>query len=133
MNNGRVIKADISDADEGSVVCPYCGQVVCADDGQDPREACQCQGACDWRDAVKTFDKMKLAINRLFGENCGDIEPSWKPIDEESYAFLCECAERVVFCDGTDAVSVKLADSSTAVIVWGQIERRMSLKRKAVD
>lgn len=119
--------------DEGLKACPYCGQVVCVDEGHDPREACQCQGACDWRAAGEVLKRMKLAIARLFGENCSDIEPSWRPIDEESYAFLCECAERVVFCDGIDAVSVKLDDSSTAVIVWGQIERRMSLKRKAVD
>jgi hypothetical protein len=39
----------------------------------------------------------------------------------------------VVFCDGIDALNVKLTDSSTAVIHWGVIERRMSLKRKAVD
>ena len=107
--------------------CPYCGQAVCLEyDGQDPR-------ANDWRAAGEVFKKMKLAINRLFGEDCGDIEPSWRPIDDESYAFLCECAERVVFCDGVDAVNVKLDDSSTAVIHWGVIERRMSLKRKAVD
>lgn len=119
--------------DKCDMVCPYCGQVVCAENGHDPRETCGCQGACDWRSAGKVFEKMKCAIDRLFGENCGDIEPSWQPIDEESYTFLCECAERVVFCEGVDAVSVKLTDSSTAVIVWGQIERRMSLKRKAVD
>lgn len=118
---------------EKKCVCPYCGQVVCADDGQDPREVCQCQSACDWRAAVGVFDRMKLAICRLCGEHCGSIEPSWRPIDEESHAFLCECAERVVFCDGVEAMSVKMSDSSTVVISWGQIERRMSLKRKAKD
>ena len=88
----------------------------------------------DWLDVgTQVPTRQSDPIDRLFGENCSDIEPSWRPIDEESYAFLCECAERVVFCDGVDAVNVKLDDSSTAVIHWGVIERRMSLKRKAVD
>ena len=119
---------------ENANICPYCGKAVCLEyDEQDPREVCRCQGAKDWRAAGEVYKKMRLAINRLFGEDCGDIEPSWRPVDEESYAFLCECAERVVFCDGIDALNVKLTDSSTAVIHWGVIERRMSLKRKAVD
>ena len=99
---------------ENANICPYCGQAVCADNGQDAREVCSCPGADEWRSRNDTFDRMRLAIYRLFGEHCGLLEPSWKPIDEESYAFLIECAERVVFVDGVEALSIKLADGSTA-------------------
>ena len=133
MDEQRIIKVDISDVEDGDMVCPYCGQVVCAENGRDPREVCSCPGADEWRSRNDTFDRMRLAIYRLFGEHCGLLEPSWKPIDEESYAFLIECAERVVFVDGVEALSIKLADGSTAGIIPGQIERRMSLKRKAAD
>jgi hypothetical protein len=102
-------------------------------DGGDIRGACTCWNAVRWREKESTYEKMILAICRLFGENCREIEPSWNPVEEEVYTMLCETAEKVVFVDGLEAVTMKLADSSTAVITYGQIERRMSIRRKAKD
>ena len=127
-------ESEFEERGEMTAACPCCGQMVYLESfGQDPRAVCSCSGAAEWRGRENVYKKMRLAINRLFGKECGEVEPSWHPIDEETYAFLNECAHKVVYDDSIKAVTLKLADSSTAVIHYGVIERRMNLKRKAME
>lgn len=82
---------------------------------------------------MRNSQKMLSAIARIFGDDCSQIEPSWLPVDEEMYAFLVECAEKVCFLDSVENIKVKIDDSSTAELVYGKVVRKMSLKREAVD
>ena len=127
-------ETEFEEREEMTSACPCCGQMVYLEKiGQDARDVCSCSGAAEWRGRENVYNKMRLAIDRLYGADCSDVEPSWNPIDEETYAFLNECAFKVVYDDNIEAVTLKLADSSTAVIHYGCIERRMNLKRKAME
>lgn len=127
-------ETEFEEREEMTSACPCCGQMVYLEKiGQDARDVCSCSGAAEWRGRENVYNKMRLAIDRLYGADCSDVEPSWNLIDEETHAFLNECAFKVVYDDNIEAVTLKLADSSTAVIHYGCIERRMNLKRKAME
>lgn len=109
-------------------VCPFCGQAV-MEDG-DAREHCDCPDAGQWRAAKKILDGMFVLIAKYFGADCGDVEPSWHPVDAAMYDWLRECARTVVFMDSCEKVTVKIDDSSTAELSYGKVLRKMSLKRE---
>lgn len=113
--------------------CRFCGQMVVGPSWKSAEDICNCSGAMKYRDRTAKFEKMRGVIERYFGENCKEVSPEFGMVDEETYAFICQCAERVALSDSIDAVTVKLTDSSVAVITYGYVERKIAIKRKEAE
>lgn len=48
--------------------CPYCGQLVLAEEGVDPRRRCRCAEAVRYSAEQETLEDMEEQLTELFGE-----------------------------------------------------------------
>jgi hypothetical protein len=68
--------------------CPYCGQVVIAEEGVDPRRRCRCAEAVRYSANAEILEDMEDQLDELFAEGCDENSPVFIPIDRNTYAVL---------------------------------------------
>ncbi len=114
--------------DENIKVCEFCGTTF-LDVDVDPAEVCDCYDARINRQRKERHKRYSDGIDRLFGLNCQEIEQSWRPIETNMQEALKVIAGFVAH-DIIDAVSIKLADSSTCSITSAGVKRQLKLSRE---
>lgn len=110
--------------------CPYCGQMHLVEpDCGLPEMICGCPGAKMFQGREENTKVMMLNLEILYGEECGTHEPTFKPVDEELYALLCEIVEKVGH-EEIGTVSFSLRDGTSGKISVKGIERKKSISMK---
>lgn len=119
MNENEIMKA-----------CPYCGQMLALDREDDrPEMYCRCPNAQEAQAREENTVKMLENLRMLFGEDCSEIEPAYRPVDEEIYTLLCEITEKVGR-EEIGTVSFGLRDGTSGKISVRGIERKKNITRK---
>ncbi len=110
--------------------CPYCGQMWSMEsEDERPEMLCKCTGAMMEQEREANTGKMLGSLRMLFGEECSDQEPAFRPVDEEIYALLCEVVYKVGH-EEIGAVSFGLRDGTSGKISVKGIERKKNITRK---
>lgn len=108
--------------------CPYCGQLVIAEDGVDPRRRCQCADAVRYSAEQETLEDMQDAVEELFGANCNMESPVFIPVSESELAVLKNVAT-LVAAELFAKASITLADGSVCTIKLGDVKRKVTVKK----
>lgn len=110
--------------------CPYCGQMWSLDLDTDlPEMLCRCPGALEAQSREENTKAMMMNLETLYGEGCDAQEPTFKPVDEELYALLCEIVWKVGH-EEIGAVSFRLRDGTEGKVSGKGIERKRNISRK---
>lgn len=113
---------------EAVVCCPFCGQVFEITESRDARLLCTCDGARKWQAAEDRRERLCLAIDKLFGEDCRAESPEFEPLGDAELCALYEIAGYAAH--GLIAgVSVTVRDGSVCRI-GEKVRRSVSVKRE---
>lgn len=110
--------------------CPWCGQmIVLGGEDELPEMVCTCPGAMMVQAREENTRILLESLSMLYGENCSEVEPTFRPVEEESFAMLCELTARVGRKE-IGEVSFALRDGTSGKISLKGIERKKSISRK---
>ncbi len=110
--------------------CPYCGQMWNMEsEDEKPEMLCKCPEALTVQGREENTKKMLESLRMLFGEECSEHEPAFRPVDEEIYALLCEIVQKVGH-EEIGSVSFGLRDGTAGKISVKGIERKKNITRK---
>ena len=110
------------------VVCPYCGQLLLAEPGTDPRRRCRCADAVKYAATQETLEDMQALVDELFGADCNEVSKAFLPAgDNEIHQLMSLCV--LVNAGLFEKASVTLADGSVCIIKGETVQRRLTVKR----
>lgn len=108
--------------------CPYCGQIVMAEEGVDPRRRCRCAEAVKYSADQETLEDMQTLCDELFSETCNEVSAAFIPVDENSLHMLsnlCVYVNAGLF----GKVNITLSDGSACIIKPETVQRRLTVKK----
>lgn len=110
--------------------CPYCGQfVIVSAEGEPTEMVCKCPEALNYQRREENTTFMMLSLEILYGPECETHEQTFKPVEEELYALLCEIVQKVGH-EEIGAVSFSLKDGTSGKISVKGIERKRNISMK---
>lgn len=116
--------------------CPFCGQFMMIDEGEDVRESCSCNEAKKYQNQVADYAIQASRLAKLCGEGCADandipedIRAVFKLVSEETYALLEDVLYSVVFCR-IGKTRIELTDGTTITLSADVLERKMIVKNR---
>lgn len=107
--------------------CPYCGQLVLAEEGVDPRRRCRCAEAVRYSAEQETLEDMEEQLTELFGEECNNVSPVFIPVGENEMGVLNGIL--ILAAAGLIAkASVTLKDGSVFQLKSSTVNRKVTVK-----
>ena len=107
--------------------CPYCGQLVLAEEGVDPRRRCRCAEAVRYSAEQETLEDMEEQLTELFGEECNIVSPVFIPVGENEMGVL----NGILILAAADLIakaSVTLKDGSVFQLKNSTVKRKVTVK-----
>lgn len=105
--------------------CPFCGQAVITDG--DPRDACNCEGATNYRKREQVYARLRSAAIKLFGEDCRDVDVSYEPVTTDQLDGILKAAD-IVAHNQIDKLSMTLENGEGVKLSPAGVERTKKIK-----
>ena len=107
--------------------CPFCGQIVLAEEGVDPRRRCRCAEAVRYSAEQETLEDMIEQLKELFGPECNNTSPVFIPVDDNAFAILHNIV-MVAAAGLFTKASITLEDGSVFTVKNDTVSRRVTVK-----
>lgn len=108
--------------------CPYCGQMVLAEDGIDPRRRCRCADAVRYAANQEVLEDMQEMCTELFGDECSEASAAFLPADQNTMHLLMNLCV-YVNAGLVEQARITLTDGSVCIIKSETVQRRLTVKK----